>query len=178
MRGRPVTDQDYEDVRRLHAAGLSRNAICKETGRSGRVVSRIAAELGLSFERSEATRAATEAKKTDARTRRAALALALLDDAERLRRQLFSPMVAFNFGGKDNTYEEHQIPEPTPRDKRDLMQAIGTAIDRSVRLDEYDAGTGLPQALSLLERIATGLTGRHGTGDDEHPEPDPEQPGA
>jgi hypothetical protein len=171
---RPVTDHDRDQVRALHAQGLSRNEIARQIQRSGKTVSRLASEQGLTFERGEEIRAATEARKVDARARRAALALALLDDAERMRRQLFAPHLAFNFGGKDNTYEEHPLPEPPPRDKRDLMQAIGTAIDRSVKLDEYDSGANLGQVVSLLETIGRGLTGKYGTGDDEHPVEDDE----
>lgn len=44
---RPVTDEDRRRVRELHAEGLSRNAIGKEIGRSGRTVSRIADAEGF-----------------------------------------------------------------------------------------------------------------------------------
>jgi len=154
-RGTPIGPEDHDAVRRLHAEGKSRNAIAREIGRSGHTVSKIAAQLGLSFERGEMIRAATEARIIDGRARRAALALALLEDAERLRQQLFAPMTAFNFGGKDNTYEEHEIPEPTLRDKRDLMNAVGIAIDRSVKLDAYDK---IDESLSGIDAWLTAMT--------------------
>lgn len=66
-------------------------------------VSKIAKELGLSFNR-EATAAATEAKVIDAKARRAQLMHDLLDDAERLRQQLFALATLHSFGGKDHTY--------------------------------------------------------------------------
>ncbi|MFF5228439.1 helix-turn-helix domain-containing protein [Dactylosporangium sp. NPDC000521] len=171
---RPVTDEDRERVVELHAQGLSRNEIARQIGRSGKTVSNIAQKAGLTFERGPEVAAATEARKVDAKARRAALALALLDDVDRFRAQLFAPVIAFNFGGKDNTYEEREIPEPTPRDKRDLMNAIGIAIDRSVKLDEYDSGASLGQVVSLLETLGRGLTAKYGTGDDEHPVEDDE----
>ena len=166
---RPVTDQDREQVRALHAQGLSRNEIARQTGRSGRTVSRIAVELGLSFDRAPQVAAATEARKEDAKARRAALALALLDDAERLREQLWQPATVFNFGGRDNTFEQADLPEPDAAAKLKLMQAVGVAVDRSVKLDEYDAGTGLGQVVSLLDKLGQGLAAKYGDGDDEHP---------
>lgn len=47
----PVTKADYDRVAELHAQGISGNAIATETGRSGRTISRIAAELVLSADR-------------------------------------------------------------------------------------------------------------------------------
>jgi AraC-like DNA-binding protein len=171
---RPVTDADRRLVAELHAEGLSRNEIARRIHRSGRTVSRIADELGLSFERGEQVQAATEARKVDARSRRARLALALLEDAERLRQQLFAACTVWNFGGKDNSFESQLIDEPSFRDKREIMSAIGIAIDRSVRLDEYDSGASVGQVVSLLESLAQGLTARWGSGDDEHPvDPEP-----
>lgn len=138
----PVGDQDRERVRELHAQGLSRNAIARQLGRSGRTVSRIAVELGLSFDRAPMVAAATEARKEDAKARRSALALALLDDAERLRGQMFAPAKAFNFGGKDNVYNETTLEEPTFADKRNIAQAVSTLLEKSIRLDAYDRETG------------------------------------
>lgn len=45
----PITDRDREAVRRVHAAGRSRNAIARKLNRGAATVSKIAAEPGLSF---------------------------------------------------------------------------------------------------------------------------------
>ncbi|MEV2255721.1 hypothetical protein AB0I94_35080 [Streptomyces sp. NPDC050147] len=45
----PTTDRDRWAVRRLRAAGKSRNAIARELGRGAASVSKIAAERGLTF---------------------------------------------------------------------------------------------------------------------------------
>ncbi|MBM0275337.1 helix-turn-helix domain-containing protein [Micromonospora tarensis] len=153
---RPVTQDDYDQVRELHAQDLSRNEIGRRIRRSGKTVSEIAAELGLTFDRS-GTRAATEARKDDARAKRARLSVALLDDAERLRQQLWKEAKAFNFGGKDNTYNEVTLDEPTFADKLKIMQATGIAVDKAVRLDEYDADPGIDAAKSMLGALAAGL---------------------
>jgi hypothetical protein len=165
---RPVTQADYDRVRELHAQGLSRNAIGRQLGRSGKTVSEIAGKLGLTFDRTQ-TKVATEARKDDARARRAALALDLLDDAARLRRRLWEPASYVDHGGKEFTRVDWTMPEPTFGDKTKIMQAVGIAVDRSVKLDEYDSGASLGQVVSLLDRLADGLTGKHGSGDDEHP---------
>jgi hypothetical protein len=134
----PFTDDERDQVRRLHAAGTGRNEIARQTGIHQRRVSAIAADLGLTFKRSPHVAAAAEAKKVDAKARRAALALKLLEDAERLRESLWQTCTAYNFGGKDNTFEQVQLSEPSFRDKQHIMTSIGLAIDRAVKLDAYD----------------------------------------
>lgn len=150
-----ITEADYDRVRDLHANGLGRNAIAEQMGRSGRTVSRIAAELGLTFDR-ERTKAATAAKVIDAKARRAALALALLDDAALLRAQLWSPAKAFNFGGKENTYNEVTLDEPTFADKRNIAQAVSVLLDRSIKLDAYDKGDGSTSGVDAWLAAMTG----------------------
>lgn len=140
---REVTDADHQAVRELHAQGLGRNEIARRLGRSGQTVSKIAASLGLDFDR-EAARVATEARVIDARARRAELAFKLLDDAERMRQQLFARATVYNFGGRDNTFEQAEISQPSFRDKQSIMAAIGIAVEKSVRLDEYDNASGAP----------------------------------
>ncbi|MEV4053020.1 helix-turn-helix domain-containing protein [Amycolatopsis sp. NPDC049688] len=156
-RARPITDEDKRRVRDLHAAGESRNAIAEAIGRSGATVSKIAAELGLSFDR-EAVKAATEAKVADARARRAALMLDLLDDAARLRAQLWTPHTYVDHGGKDFVREVWTQPEPTAQDKLKLMQATATAANTSMKLEEHDTGSGgVDGAKSMLGALAAGL---------------------
>lgn len=172
---KPATPEELDRLRELHAQGLGRNAIMRATGWSGRFVSDHAKALGLAFDGSQVAKA-TQAKKASAKDLRAKIALDLLEVADRLIGQTFSPTLTFNIGGKENIYTEHPIPEPTFADKAALMRAVGIAVEKSVLIDKYDAGTGLPAALSLLERIAEGLTAKHGDGSDEFPDaPEGEQ---
>ncbi|GIJ10743.1 helix-turn-helix domain-containing protein [Micromonospora andamanensis] len=154
---KPVGPDDHELVRELHAQHLSRNEIARRIGRSGRTVSRIADHLGLTFERGDLVKAATEARKIDARAKRAALANALLDDAERMRRQLWQPADYVDHGGKEFIRVDWTTPEPTFADKTKIMQAVGIAVDRAVKLDEYDADPGIDAAKSMLGALARGL---------------------
>lgn len=153
---RPVGKADYDLVRKLHADGKGRNEIAETIGRSGRTVSRIAKELGLKFDR-EKTRAATEAKVIDARAKRAQLANDLLDDAARLRQQLWRPADYVDHGGKEYFRVDWTLDEPTFTDKLKIMQAVGIAADKAIRLDEYDADPGIDAAKSMLGALAKGL---------------------
>lgn len=156
-KARPITEEDRRKVRDLHAAGESRNHIAEAIGRSGATVSKIADELGLSFDRS-AVKAATEAKVADARARRAALMLDLLDDAARLRRQLWVETTYIDHGGKEFYEARWTQPEPSAADKLKLMQATATAANASMKLEEHDTGSGgVEGAKSMLGALAAGL---------------------
>lgn len=157
MGHRPVTDADRNQVVQLHAQGHSRNEIARSIGRSGRTVSRIADALGLTFERGEQVQAATQAKVIDAKAKRAQLALDLLDDAARLREQIWLPAKVFNFGGRDNDYNEVTHDEPPAVDKLKLIQAAATAASQSLKLDEYDRQTGADEERSMLVDLAEKL---------------------
>lgn len=156
-KARPITDEDRRRVRDLHAAGLSRNAIAEKLERSGASISKIAEELGLSFDRS-AVKAATEAKVADARARRAELMLNLLADAQKLRTQLWVETKYVDHGGRDFTKAEWTQPEPSAADKLKLMQATATAANTSMKLEEHDTGSGgVEGAKSMLGALAAGL---------------------
>jgi hypothetical protein len=153
---RPVDDQDLEAVRRLHGEGMGCAKIAREIGRAKSTVSGIARDLGLTFDRAQ-TREATKAQVDDAKARRARLASLLLDDALALRAQLWAPCKAFNFGGKDNTYNEVELDEPTFADKLKIVQSAGLAAERHARLVELDADTGAAGARSVLGQLADAL---------------------
>jgi len=136
---RPVTDQDREQIKQLHAEGLGCNQIADRLNRSASTIGRLARELGLPFDRSRVI-AATRAAVADARARRADLALVLLDDATRLRAQIWEPHEYIDHGGRDFTEARWTQHEPSPQDKRNLMLAAATAIDRVLKLDLHDRG--------------------------------------
>lgn len=157
MSGRPVTEETYEEVRRLHAQGLCRNQIARELGRSGRTISIISAKLGLSYNRA-ATEEATRARMADLAERRAILAEELHTDAERLSARMWEPAKVFAFGGKDNTYAEEHVDEPPADAKKSLMAAAGIAIDRSLKLCPAQDDGGAEAAKSMVGQMLTGLT--------------------
>lgn len=152
----PWTAAEQKTLRRLVSEGVAQSEIGRQLGRSRGAVANQAAKLGVRSDRTDTMRA-TEAKVIDAKARRAALELSLLEDAERLRGQIFAPTLIYNFGGKDNTYNQAEVNEPPHADKLKLMQAIGIAVDRSIKISDHDADTGITEAIGALDQIAAAL---------------------
>jgi hypothetical protein len=140
----------------LHGEGKGRNEIAKAAGVAAGTVTKIIKDEGLSFDRTH-TEVATQARKSDMRARRAELAQLLLEDAHRLREQLWKPCTAFNFGGKDNTYAETHLEEPIFADKLKIVQAAGNAITKHIDLEKVDAEQGTVDAKSMLGQLADKL---------------------
>jgi hypothetical protein len=151
----PVTDAERQRVAELHAQGKSRNAIATDLGRSGRTISKIAAELGLTFERTR-TAAATAAKKVDGAARRAQLQLDLLEAAQKHLGQYFAETTVFNFGGKENDFNSRTMPEPPHRDKQAIANAVKALADTALKLADYDRATDAGGA--DIDRWLTAMT--------------------
>ncbi|WP_447643181.1 hypothetical protein [Nocardioides zeae] len=153
---RQVTDADRLQIAALHAKGLSRNAISRETGWSAGAVTNVCTALGLTFDRST-VQAATAARKADAAQLRSELELQLLEDAQRLRAKVWLPHEYREYGGRDHTLRKWRQDEPTPLDQKHLMQAAGIALDRAVRLGELDKADEVEAAKSMLAKLLEGL---------------------
>jgi hypothetical protein len=153
----PVTDEDRAAVKRLHAEGKARNVIAREIGRSGSTVSKIADALGLTFDRAETTAVATAARSADLASRRVHLAERLHDDAEKLRQQLWQPCITGAFGGKDNVWSQKQLTQPLFADQRQILSAVGIAVDRSLKLVPQRDEQGASDAVSMLDQLAAGI---------------------
>lgn len=152
----PIPAELREQFRELHALGYGRNRLARELGIPPVQVSRGAEAMGLTFDRSK-VQAATEARLADLAERRSLLAEDLLEDAEKLRAQMWQPAVIFSFGGKDNTYAEEPVSEPPAGDKRALMATAGMAIDRSLKLVPAETDSGSDDARSMLGKLAEGI---------------------
>lgn len=112
-----------------------------------------AKKAGIRTVRTEATRAAVEAKVVDGKLRRQELAALLLEDAHKLRKQLWEPARLVNFGGKDNTLAETMLDEPLFVDKKNIMSAVGTAMTTMAKLEAVDTDNGVAGAVSMLDRL-------------------------
>jgi hypothetical protein len=153
----PWTVDDDARLTELHAADTPVRAMGAAIGRTRSSIDRRLRFLGLGATTRLGTMAATAANVADAKGRRALLELALLEDAARLRAQMFAPAIVFNFGGTDNTYEERAVAQPVIADQLKLMQAVGVAIDRSLKIADHDNDTGLIDAIGMLDQVAAGL---------------------
>lgn len=153
----PVTEEDRQAIRDLHAQGHGRNEIARRLQRGGRTISVEAWAMGLTFDNAAMTETATKVRQADLAERRTILAEALIDDALRLTEQMWQPAKIYNFGGKDNTYKERPVDEPPADAKRSLMLAAGQAIQRSIQLVPPVHSEGEDDARSVLGRMMTGL---------------------
>lgn len=165
--GNEWTDDDTQRLHALHAQGMSRNDIAREMSRSGSTISSHAAAEGLSFERGPEVAAATEAKRADAKARRAQMMLDLLEDADKLRLQLWAPTTIHSFGGKDHTYNSKRVDQPLFKDQRDIMNACSVALTASMRLDHHDTDGGAEGARSMVTALFAGLKAAADQLDDE-----------
>lgn len=155
-RSTPLTSEERAKVLELHAAGKGRNDIAREVGVALATVTKIVHGEGLTFDRT-ATKAATEAAKADARARRSELSAALLEDAHRLREQLWQPTKIYNFGGKDNTYIERNVDQPPFESQLKIVQAAGSALTKHLDIERHDADTHAAAARSMLLAIGEAL---------------------
>ncbi|MFB7894670.1 hypothetical protein ACFC1I_20875 [Microbacterium sp. NPDC056044] len=150
------SDEDSRRLTELHAEGKSLHFIAGEIGRSKQTVSRYAKSLGLEWDRATTAKAA-EAVHVDNKARRVALEERLLVEAQKIMDQLWEPTVVFAFGGKDNTYEEHTLTQPTFGDQKAIVQTATTAIRESTRLHEMNAGQQAEKAVSALVQMQGAL---------------------
>jgi IS30 family transposase len=153
MRGRPVSDDEIATIRRMHGDGATLGAIARELGRAAQTVSQVCKRMGLTFDRKQ-TAAANAAASVDMAARRNALATNLLADAERIREQLWAPTTVYNFGGKDNNYNERVFPEAPADVKRTLMQTATTAVNAHLRLVDYAARDSHDEARDVVLQFA------------------------
>ncbi|MBT2449469.1 helix-turn-helix domain-containing protein [Streptomyces sp. ISL-43] len=152
----PVTPDEHDELRRLHAEGHSRNEIARRMDRSGRTISHLAVELGLTFDRTK-TAIATQARVIDGRTRRIALTERLYAQSEKILARLERDehhIVEVSIG-KVVRYTAADLPSA---DVRNLLNASALAMNQAVKLESIDSNGGIDDAKSMLGQLAAGLT--------------------
>lgn len=152
----PWTPAEDTILRALHEAGRSLHAIAKEMGRSKDTISKKAAALGLTWDRTR-TAAAAQAVVVDNKARRVALTATLYTRAEEFLQQITEPHLVFNFGGKENDYNSRLLDRPPTGDIRNLMQSASIALQRARDLENVDAnGADLPAVDAWLNAMTSG----------------------
>jgi len=134
---RAVTIAERTRIIEALQSGMSRNEAARTFDRGSSTISRIAREAGIVFDRAQ-TKVATAAKQADNRARRTDLNRKLLDRAHDLVDSMDEPFLATHFGGKDNTFAEQLLDRPTDTAIRNLMVAVGIAVQRSLELEKID----------------------------------------
>lgn len=147
--GRPrIPEEEAERIRAAMREGKSCNAIAKEFGRSTHTVSRIARECGHKFAQMNTERA-REIRKGYTAEWRAKAMRKWMKAHDMVHERLYAPTLVYNFGGRDNDYNEHELDKPDAKTIRDLMQAGHVAmrtIDAIHKADQ-ETTTGKPEAL-------------------------------
>lgn len=160
-----IPDKTREEVIRLHATGLSCNAIARETGISPTSVSNICKENGLSFGRTQ-TKRATEAKQADLAALHTDLALKMVQAAHVTMDGYDSPYLVYNFGGADNTYAEHELEVPPAEVRRNMMTTAGIAFDKATKARELAGDAKSSEVKEFFEGLQATIHAYRGVTDD------------
>lgn len=141
----------------ITAGGKSLNQIAKDRGVAKATVSKIAKDEGLTnaFDRSR-TEAATRAHAIDCRARREALKDQLIEDAERLRARAWQPYEVV-VDNRQLGPQTMTLDLPPAQDVRAFYAAVGLAIDKHCRLEQYDAVDTAADAKSMIGALAEGI---------------------
>ncbi|WP_295851211.1 hypothetical protein [uncultured Microbacterium sp.] len=150
-----ISPEQRQQVLDLHAQGLPRNDIARQTGISAGSVTNICRDAGLSFDRS-ATKQATAARTVDLAAGRIRLAEKMLAASESMLDKIDEPYLVYNFGGADNSYREHLLESAPVEVKRNIITTAGITFDKLTRIVER-SDTGLEQAVGVLDTIARGF---------------------
>lgn len=153
MAGVLWTPEEDETLIRLHGEGKSLHFIAKAMTRGTSTIHTHAKALGLSWDRSKMVEA-NMARVVDAAALRTALELELLEDAARLRKQLFAPVTAYSFGGRDNVFNSKKLAQPSAKDQLDIMRATTLAVQHSLKISEHDVDAGTGAAIGMLDKIS------------------------
>lgn len=134
---KPLTDDERAEIVELLERGLSCGAIAKQVGRSGDTVSRIARDVGHRFGRSNSLRA-QEARSAYCAERRADIAAAATERAEQVLQRMEGPHRVFNFGGRDNTFNEEILDQPPVDAQRAMAQTIRDLMRTVIEIHRLD----------------------------------------
>lgn len=138
----------------LYESGLSRNAIARKTGLSPFDVTAFLAIQGHRFDGSQ-TFKATRASQAENNRLRAELETRALEDAIRLRSQMWEPCGHYSSSG----VYLGEIPEPSPADKQRLQQASESAARVAKELAILNSDSSF-ETINLVVKtaVAMGLT--------------------
>ena len=151
----PLTPEQRQRIRELYDQGMTRNAIAREMDVGGMQVTNAARDMGLVWGSSKGGANNRAAQEAEIANLRAKLRVGYAREAVVLMEEIHRPHIAFNFGGRDNTYNEQELSSPPSADKLKLMQASTLAAQQHIKLAELDEGAQVNIAKSFV--IALGI---------------------
>ncbi|MER6112417.1 hypothetical protein [Streptomyces hirsutus] len=153
---RTFSAEDEEQLRQLHADGVSRNEIARRMEWSVATITNHANRLGLAFDR-EATRAATDARQVDLKAQRQAIQQELLELA---REQMTRARSRYLLTGMTQTGEiaAQWLALPPAKESKDLTTAAMSALARFDQKAKDNAGAD-DKNLSAIDRFLEAAMG-------------------
>lgn len=133
----PISDEQRQQIINLCKQGHTCNAIAQQVGVSSSTVSNVAKSIGHRFAQSNLARA-HEARSAYSAERRAALAARATERAEEILAKMSGEYLVFNFGGRDNTYEEHVLEQPPTEALRAMAQTFRDLMRTVLDVDRHD----------------------------------------
>lgn len=164
----PMNDETRRRARELFDAGMSRNAIARELDVDPATITRWAKREGVEFDRS-ATAAATKAHTIDLAAGRVRLAEKMLAASEAMLDKIDDSYLVYNFGGKDNTYEQQILDSAPVEVRRNIITTAGITFDKLTRIVEKDTG-GVDGAVGVLDQVGHALVAAAAALRDESPD--------
>jgi predicted transcriptional regulator len=146
---------DAKRAQTLYEDGHGCNAIARELGCSPSTVSKWAKESELKFDRSQ-TALAVRAHVIDLAEARTLLAQKMAVAASDLLDSLDGKYLVYSFGGRDNTYNDHELDRPPVEVIRNAVTTAAIAVDKASKILE-GINPGQSEALSILETLAKTL---------------------
>lgn len=133
----PISDDERARIIQLLDDGKSCNVIAREVGRSSSTISNVARSIGHRFGHSNLAHA-REVRSAYSKEKRAELAARATEAAERLLADLEREYTVFNFGGKDNTYNERLMDRPPVEAQRQMIQGFRDLMRTVLEVDRHD----------------------------------------
>jgi hypothetical protein len=152
----PVSDAEREQIRILHARGMSCGQIAAELGRVKSTITKQCKAMGLSFDRAQ-TKAATEAKVADSKARRAEAVRLMMDDWHRIRERVWAPYTVVLATGVG--VETVTLDLPPAQDLRALVSSMSVCIKDQVAIERHDADSGTMSAVDEWLKAMLGEDG-------------------
>lgn len=128
-------------------------AVEKQLGIPKNTVAGWAKRSGVRTVRNERTRNAVEAKVVDGKLRRANITERLYGRAEKILDDLEAPTFTTILKGEYGVENVRQLDFVPPADVKTLLQALGTALTTTAKLESVDTDNGVAGAVSMLDKL-------------------------
>ncbi|MFE7762949.1 helix-turn-helix domain-containing protein [Streptomyces sp. NPDC057438] len=152
----PLTEEDLETLRQLHADGFGRNEIARQLGCSPATVTNWAQRLDLSFDRTS-TRAAVDARQIDLKDQRQQAQQRLMNFFNEQLDRVESRYLLTGFKATGEVAAQW-LDLPPAKETKDLTTAAMQALNGALKLAQVDAGdAGRENARGLLQSLSDAM---------------------